>query len=227
MMGTQDQQQANERPKTGTHLGGVDADGDSHAVGLLALDALDVDHPLLAVHLHNHVRKRMHGVREGLIDVCNARRITHRDAPTVRSRHLQLAASHSSPQTSSRSPHGRLEHHPTEHVTHGRRPPNSIAGGTFHPSFGTHVAVMPRAEIRCATIARPYSPSVTPPQPCSRHALVSDLLASGATRCTDAQHDHHTVRCIYLSDLAGLTLEGAAGDHHLILTADRDGAARV
>jgi hypothetical protein len=30
----------------------VDADGDGHAVGLLALDALDVNNELLAVHLH-------------------------------------------------------------------------------------------------------------------------------------------------------------------------------
>lgn len=34
-----------------SYLGGVDANGHSHAVGLLALHALDVDHPLLTVHL--------------------------------------------------------------------------------------------------------------------------------------------------------------------------------
>jgi hypothetical protein len=39
-------------PIDNPYVGGVDADGDGHAVGLLALDALDVNNELLAVHLH-------------------------------------------------------------------------------------------------------------------------------------------------------------------------------
>lgn len=41
--------------KTSAHLRWVDADGHSHAVSLLALDALDVDHPLLTVDLPTRV----------------------------------------------------------------------------------------------------------------------------------------------------------------------------
>jgi hypothetical protein len=46
----QDQSKVSQQRRN-PYVRGVDADGDGHAVGLLALNALDVNDELLAVHL--------------------------------------------------------------------------------------------------------------------------------------------------------------------------------